>query len=62
MRDRHLTRLFLIYLAEDSLSLSLAADLTIPSHEEVADQLDSPTSQDLELDLLPTTTRTILDG
>lgn len=40
---------------EDSLSLSLAADLRMPSHEEVVDQLDLfANSQDLELDLLPT--------
>jgi hypothetical protein len=42
-------------LLEDSLSLSLEAGLRIPSHEEVADQLDSPLSRDLELDLLPAT-------
>ena len=44
-------------LIEDSLSLSLAADLRIPSHEEVLQQeMDSYSSspRDLELDLLPT--------
>lgn len=47
---------------EDSLSLSLASDLKIPSHEEV----DQPSSlallsQDLEADLLPTTSNIVDD-
>lgn len=48
---------FLSSEPEDSLSLSLAADLRIPSHEEVLQQeMDSYSSspRDLELDLLPT--------
>jgi len=39
--------------SEPEDSLSLAADMRIPSHEEVEDELDSPLPRDLELDLLP---------